>query len=81
LGSLKPICEKLREVGSLFSLKMFDHSYMHCWRHKTPIIYRAIAVVCQHGQHAEKRWRLPASDPLKAMMKRRFLAGVKHVMA
>jgi isoleucyl-tRNA synthetase len=20
---------------------MFDHSYMHCWRHKTPIIYRA----------------------------------------
>ena len=37
----KPICDKLREVGSLFSLKMFDHSYMHCWRHKTPIIYRA----------------------------------------
>ena len=37
----KPICEKLREAGALFSLKMFDHSYMHCWRHKTPIIYRA----------------------------------------
>ena len=37
----KPICDKLREAGALFSLKMFDHSYMHCWRHKTPIIYRA----------------------------------------
>eukprot|EP01030_Chromulinospumella_sphaerica_P034391 gene34391-biopygen12809 len=37
----KPICDKLREAGTLFSLKMFDHSYMHCWRHKTPIIYRA----------------------------------------
>ncbi|MBK1889374.1 isoleucine--tRNA ligase [Undibacterium sp. 14-3-2] len=37
----KPICEKLKEAGTLFSLKMFDHSYMHCWRHKTPIIYRA----------------------------------------
>ena len=37
----EPICEKLREAGALFSLKMFDHSYMHCWRHKTPIIYRA----------------------------------------
>ncbi|MBC7502452.1 MAG: isoleucine--tRNA ligase [Herminiimonas sp.] len=37
----KPICAKLDEVGSLFKLVMFDHSYMHCWRHKLPIIYRA----------------------------------------
>lgn len=37
----KPICAKLDEAGSLFKLVMFDHSYMHCWRHKTPIIYRA----------------------------------------
>ena len=37
----KPICAKLEEAGSLFKLVMFDHSYMHCWRHKTPIVYRA----------------------------------------
>ncbi|MYM73344.1 isoleucine--tRNA ligase [Duganella sp. FT134W] len=37
----KPICNALREAGALFEVKMFDHSYMHCWRHKTPIIYRA----------------------------------------
>ena len=37
----KPICAALREAGALFELKMFDHSYMHCWRHKTPIVYRA----------------------------------------
>jgi isoleucyl-tRNA synthetase len=37
----KPICEALREADALFELKMFDHSYMHCWRHKTPIVYRA----------------------------------------
>ena len=37
----KPICEALRNAGALFELKMFDHSYMHCWRHKTPIVYRA----------------------------------------
>ena len=37
----KPICSKLEEVGSMFKVVMFDHSYMHCWRHKTPIIYRA----------------------------------------
>lgn len=37
----KPICNALREAGALFEVKMFDHSYMHCWRHKSPIIYRA----------------------------------------
>ncbi|CDG81832.1 isoleucine--tRNA ligase [Janthinobacterium agaricidamnosum] len=37
----KPICDALTAAGSLFELKMFSHSYMHCWRHKTPIIYRA----------------------------------------
>src|SRR5690606_19034811 len=25
----------------LFSVEQYPHSYMHCWRHKTPIIYRA----------------------------------------
>jgi isoleucyl-tRNA synthetase len=35
------IIEKLREVGSLFASNKTSHSYMHCWRHKTPIIYRA----------------------------------------
>jgi isoleucyl-tRNA synthetase len=37
----KPICAALTSAGALFELKMFDHSYMHCWRHKTPIVYRA----------------------------------------
>ncbi len=37
----KPICSALTAAGALFELKMSDHSYMHCWRHKTPIIYRA----------------------------------------
>ena len=35
------IVDKLREVGALFHTEKFTHSYMHCWRHKTPIIYRA----------------------------------------
>ncbi|WP_374487468.1 isoleucine--tRNA ligase [Zoogloea sp.] len=37
------IVEKLEEVGSLFSSEKISHSYMHCWRHKTPLIYRATA--------------------------------------
>ena len=35
------IVEKLRETGTLFHAGKLTHSYMHCWRHKTPIIYRA----------------------------------------
>jgi len=35
------IVEKIREAGNLLHAEKFTHSYMHCWRHKTPIIYRA----------------------------------------
>ncbi|MBR0564649.1 isoleucine--tRNA ligase [Azoarcus sp. L1K30] len=37
------IVAKLREVGCLLSEEKITHSYMHCWRHKTPLIYRATA--------------------------------------
>ncbi len=35
------IVDKLREAGALFNAEETVHSYMHCWRHKTPVIYRA----------------------------------------
>jgi isoleucyl-tRNA synthetase len=35
------IVDKLREVGALLHAEKFTHSYMLCWRHRTPIIYRA----------------------------------------
>jgi isoleucyl-tRNA synthetase len=35
------IVEKLAEVGALLKHATIEHSYMHCWRHKTPLIYRA----------------------------------------
>jgi isoleucyl-tRNA synthetase len=31
----------LRERGALLHAEPFRHSYPHCWRHKTPIIFRA----------------------------------------
>ena len=37
------IIEKLRDVNALMSHDPLVHSYMHCWRHKTPLIYRATA--------------------------------------
>ena len=35
------VLDKLKEVGALFKLERIKHSYPHCWRHKTPIIFRA----------------------------------------
>ncbi len=31
----------LRDSGALIHLEKLQHSYPHCWRHKTPIIFRA----------------------------------------
>lgn len=35
------IIELLRERGALLHVASVRHSYPHCWRHKTPIIFRA----------------------------------------
>ncbi|WP_077064991.1 isoleucine--tRNA ligase [Mannheimia massilioguelmaensis] len=35
------VIEKLEETGALLKLEKIRHSYPHCWRHKTPIIFRA----------------------------------------
>ncbi len=37
------VIDKLREHGRLFATQDIQHSYPHCWRHKTPVIYRAAA--------------------------------------
>jgi isoleucyl-tRNA synthetase len=36
-----PILKTLAERGVLFAKETYIHSYMHCWRHKTPVILRA----------------------------------------
>jgi isoleucyl-tRNA synthetase len=37
------IIDALRDAGRLFATAPLTHSYPHCWRHKTPVIYRAAA--------------------------------------
>lgn len=36
-----PVCEALTREGKLVRAEKFRHSYPHCWRTKTPLIYRA----------------------------------------
>ncbi len=35
------VVEVLKEHGALLHFHVYNHSYPHCWRHKTPIIFRA----------------------------------------
>ncbi|MBT9458181.1 MAG: isoleucine--tRNA ligase [Burkholderiaceae bacterium] len=37
------IAQALEDAGRLLSHTKITHSYPHCWRHKTPVIYRAAA--------------------------------------
>jgi isoleucyl-tRNA synthetase len=37
------VIEVMREAGRLFATEPLTHSYPHCWRHKSPVIYRAAA--------------------------------------
>jgi len=37
------IIQALDDAGRLFTTEGITHSYPHCWRHKTPVIYRAAA--------------------------------------
>ena len=37
------ITDALRDADRLLTTTTISHSYPHCWRHKTPVIYRAAA--------------------------------------
>ncbi|HEY0941690.1 MAG TPA: isoleucine--tRNA ligase [Steroidobacter sp.] len=39
----KHVVEVLKEHGTLLHHTTLSHRYAHCWRHKTPVIYRATA--------------------------------------
>lgn len=35
------IINHIKQLGNFVHVKAFEHSYPHCWRHKTPVIFRA----------------------------------------
>lgn len=35
------VVEVLKDYGNLLHVESIEHSYPHCWRHKTPVIFRA----------------------------------------
>ena len=63
------IVEAMREAGSLLRDKTYTHSYMHCWRHKSPIIYRATS------QWFASMDKMPSDG--KASLRDTALAGIE----
>ncbi|GMN79771.1 hypothetical protein [Variovorax sp. V512] len=56
------IIAALREANRLLTTETITHSYPHCWRHKTPVIYRAAAqwfVRMDEGEGVFTRTRRP----------------------
>jgi isoleucyl-tRNA synthetase len=38
----KEVVEHLRDNGTLLGEQVYEHSYPHCWRSKTPVVFRAV---------------------------------------
>jgi isoleucyl-tRNA synthetase len=51
------ILEVLRERDKLLHHESFQHSYPHCWRHKTPVIFRATLQWFISMEHRDFRTR------------------------
>ncbi|MEF8735107.1 MAG: class I tRNA ligase family protein [Candidatus Accumulibacter necessarius] len=54
------VLQELAANGHLLKAEKIQHSYPHCWRHKTPIIFRATT---QWFIGMDHRHRPPASTP------------------
>jgi isoleucyl-tRNA synthetase len=52
------VLKKLDAAGALFAKERYTHSYPHCWRSKTPIIFRAVD---QWFVSLDKNGRRPAA--------------------
>ena len=74
------IVETLRERGALLHAEKITHSYMHCWRHKTPIIYRAttqwfVGMDEVQGYKGTKPAETLRATALRAIQATRFYPG------
>jgi len=56
------VLEELRHRQALLHQENYSHSYPHCWRSKTPIIFRAMDQWFIEIDHAADQWFTP-TDP------------------
>ena len=69
------VIEAMQASGYLLHLEKVQHSYPHCWRHKTPIIFRSTPQwfigMDNRGQRAEDRGQNQSSDMDKLVQEKR----------
>jgi len=61
------ILDALKSAGRLMDTTTITHSYPHCWRHKTPVIYRAAAQWFIRMDEGEGVFTDPAQKPAKTL--------------
>ena len=61
------ILDALKVAGRLLDTTTISHSYPHCWRHKTPVIYRAAAQWFIRMDEGEGVFTDPAQKPEKTL--------------
>ena len=61
------ILDALKVAGRLMATTRITHSYPHCWRHKTPVIYRAAAQWFVRMDEGTGVFENPALKPAKTL--------------
>jgi len=61
------ILQALREAGRLLGTETITHSYPHCWRHKSPVIYRAAAQWFIRMDEGEGVFTTPGLKPQRTL--------------
>jgi isoleucyl-tRNA synthetase len=67
----------LGEHGRLMATQAITHSYPHCWRHKTPVIYRAAAQWFVRMDEGEGVFTKPGDKPAKTL-RQMALEAIDH---
>jgi isoleucyl-tRNA synthetase len=71
------IIDALKLADRLLGTKAITHSYPHCWRHKTPVIYRAAAQWFVRMDEGEGVFTDPAQKPAQTL-RQIALEAIEH---
>ena len=73
------VADALKGAGRLFATSTLVHSYPHCWRHKTPVIYRAAAQWFVRMDEADhERAGVFATEPPQQTLRQIALAAIEE---
>ncbi|HRL97968.1 MAG TPA: isoleucine--tRNA ligase, partial [Acidovorax sp.] len=75
--ALPVIIDALKVADRLMGTKNITHSYPHCWRHKTPVIYRAAAQWFVRMDEGEGVFTDPAQKPAQTL-RQIALEAIEH---